>query len=120
MKITSSVYTDKLELCDPKTGEVVKEIPFTINFTATFENVLQKRYEMSQISTDDPEAMGKSFIELLSAIFGEEVANSLLDYFKDDYLMMITDLAPYLTAEIFPVYERFTNRAAALRKKPKK
>lgn len=120
MKIKSSVFSDKFELCDPRTGEVVKEVPFTVNVFAVVNLVTHRQKEMAEVNQNDPEAMGKSFIALLDAIFGEDVTRELLDFFKNDYMVMITDLAPVLTDEIFPVFNRYRKAAIDARKKVKK
>lgn len=120
MKIRSSVYSDKFELCDPRTGEVVKEVPFTVNVSSVVALVTRRQKELAEVDNNDPEAMGKSFIALLDAIFGEDVTRELADFFKNDYLVMIADLAPVLTDEIFPVFSRYRKAAIDARKKVKK
>lgn len=119
MKINSSIYQDKLELCNAK-GEVEKEIPFTINVTATAMLVTQKQHALADVEQDDVTAMGKAFVDLLVAIFGEQVTNELLDYYAEDYLLMITDIAPVLTQNIFPVFDNYRKSVIAAHKKAKK
>lgn len=120
MKITNSVLRDKFELCDPKTGEVVKELPFTVNITATIQAATRKQAEMAVVDSADPEAMGKAFVGLLEAIFGAEVTNGLLEYFEDDYMQMIVDLEPVLTDVIFPAFTQYRSKAIAAKKKVKR
>ena len=119
MKITSSVFSDKFELCNAK-GEVVKEVPFTINLTNTAQTVLQKRQDLDAVNPDDVGAMGKAFQDLLIIIFGKEVTDELVDFFQNDYLAMITELAPVLTDHIFPVFHKYRKSALDAKKKVKK
>ena len=119
MKITSSVFSDKFELCDAK-GEVVKEVPFTINLTNTAQTVLQKRQELDAVNPDDIDAMGKAFQDLLTIIFGKEIADELVAFFQNDYLAMIAELAPVLTDYIFPVFHNYRKSALDAKKKVKK
>ena len=119
MKITSSVFSDKFELCNAK-GELVKEIPFTVNITSVAALVTQKQHALADVDQNDVAAMGKEFIELLTAIFGEQVTSELLDYYAEDYLVMITDLAPMLTENIFPVFDNYRKSIIDAKKKVKK
>ena len=119
MKITSSVFSDKFELCNAK-GELVKEIPFTVNITNVANLVTQKQHALADVDQNDVAAMGKAFIDLLTAIFGEKVTGELLDFYAEDYLVMITDIAPMLTANIFPVFDNYRKSIIAARKKVKK
>ena len=119
MKLNSSIYRDKFELCD-QNGEVVKEIPFVVNVTATAQLVTTKQREMTEVDQNDPAAMGKAFIELLEAIFGSEVVQELVDYYASDYMTMVIDLAPLLTENIFPVFNNYRRSAIEARKKVKK
>lgn len=119
MKIQSSVYRDTLELCDSN-GELVKELPFTINVTALADTVHQKQRQLTKVDQSDMESMGRAFIELLEAIFGTPVTDELLDYYQKDYIVMITDLTPVLTQELFPLFDKYRKNAINARKKVKK
>ena len=119
MKIQSSIYRDKLELCDSN-GELVKELPFTINITALADTVLHKQRQLTKVDQSDLEALGRSFIELLEAIFGKAITDELLDYYQKDYIVMITDLAPGLTQELLPLFDKHRKNAINARKKVKK
>ena len=119
MKIQSSVYRDKLELCDSN-GELVKELPFTINVTALADSVHRKQQQLAKVGQSDLETMGHAFVELLEAIFGKSITDELLEYYQKDYLVMVTDLAPVLTQELFPLFDKYRKNAINARKKVKK
>ena len=119
MKIQSSVFHDKLELCDA-TGEVVKEIPFTINLTSSVQAVLNKREELDAVDKNDVEAMGAAFQELLGIVFGKSIADELIAYYQNDYMAMIAEMAPVLTDYIFPVFYKYRKTTLDARKKIKK
>lgn len=119
MKVTKSSYTDKFEFCDPQ-GNVVKVIPFNINITSTCAAVTKKQHELATVDAENAEAVGKSFVELLMAIFGGQVTHELLDYYSDDYFAMVADLTPLLVENIFPLFDQYRKNILAAKKKVKK
>lgn len=119
MKVTKSVYTDKFEFCDAQ-GNVIKTIPFTINITSTCTAVTKKQHELATVNEEDVEAVGKSFVELLMAIFGGQVTHELLDYYSDDYFALVADITPTLVDDIFPLFDQYRKHILAAKKKVKK
>lgn len=119
MKIKSSVVRNKIEI-ENSAGEVLLSLPYTINIAKTASAVTKKQVEMAQASSDNPEQIGKSFIDLLTIIFGEENTSALLEFYEDDYLTMVTDLTPLLVDEIFPIFDGYREKALAAHKKVKR
>lgn len=118
MKVKSSVLKDVLEIQDPRTGEIVKSIPFVISITNTAQKVLAKQIDFTKADQNNPAEMGKAYIDLLVAIFGEEFVDEILDYYGEDYYSMVVDLSP-VVAEIFPYYEKFRKKALSAKKRVK-
>lgn len=107
MKITTdSILKDAFEFED-------KTIPFTVHLTKSAQGVYKKRAEITQIGAyaEDPEALGRSIVELYTLIFGADVTQELLDYYADDALALLTDTMPVITETIFPAYDRLAKKA---------
>lgn len=106
MKIQSNIIRDKIELCD-HTGEVVREIPFTVNVAKIARDVTAKRKELSELPQDDVERIGYAAVELMRIIFGEEATAQLLEHYENDYFTMVTDITPLLTERIYPAFTQY-------------
>jgi hypothetical protein len=120
MKIQSSVIRDKFEFTDTD-GNVIKEIPFTINATALNDSVAQARIKFAQASSEnDPHAMTETCVMLYETIFGKAVTDELRAFYDNDILTLMVDTAPYLVDRVFPLFDRLRVNAINLRKKAKR
>lgn len=119
MDIKTSVIRDSLNLIDPRSNNKIITIPYEINITNIVNNVTQKQKALAMTDENDHVAMGKSFCDLVEAIFGQNVVKKLLDFYKDNYIAMVADLTPVLMEEIFPLFDEYRKLFIDSKKKMK-
>lgn len=110
-KITrKSQIIETLQLCNLN-GEVVHEIPVEITidgFIGQYNKCRDKLLatkiaaESKDNSETNVEAYGNAIISLMQLIFGEENANTILQFYDNRYGEMLVDIFPFITEVIQP------------------
>lgn len=120
MKIESSLIRDKFEFTDHE-GNILKEVPFTINITEAADRLTSARDELAKVAASDNTAdLKSSAARLFECIFGPAVAGEILDYYADDSSAMMIDLAPYLLDRVFPQIDKVRETALEMKKRVKR
>lgn len=120
MKIVSSLISDKIEIVDAG-GNTLKEFPYQVNAAKVADEVAAKRREIAALTeSKDENGIQKATVELFNAIFGTDTTNGLLEFYHNDYLTMMADIAPIVIENIFPVFDALREKAVALRKRAKR
>lgn len=101
--------SEVLELRD-ETGAVIH----TLKIELDIEKVAPRLYKAkkalagmqakyAQAPSDEAlEAYGKAVVELIAALFGAENAQTVIEFYNERYLEMLTDLFPFITEVIYP------------------
>lgn len=119
IKIERTVYEDTFELT--RTDGTTVQVPFLVNIAETNNKVAAVRRELNGIT--DLESLGKGYVQLLQAIFGDQVLSRILEFYdtgeRRDYLSMAIQLTPVIINNIFPLYDKFRKDYLAFKKATK-
>lgn len=120
MKIYRPIIEDSLELCNAD-GEVVKEIPFTINVNQMYKTLTAKYAKLSaQVSipeaAEDKEKVMEVVKDLCLSAFGESVVSDTLDFFQDEESAYASLISCYVE-KIYPLMIRLRNETLKEKKK---
>ena len=101
---------EDLQLCHAN-GDVACTIPVDINvdkmtarISKAYENLGMAQNELMENQSDVKlmEAYGNAVVEILSAIFGEDGAKKILEFYEDCYTEALLDILPFVSNEIMP------------------
>ena len=115
MRFKTSIIKETIEL--EQDGDVVLSIPFTFDSGRFWQEVNKRRVRMATAKTD--EDIGKNFIEMLALTVGEKGTSELIEYYKGNYVGMITDIAPLFLEVIYPACDAAHKKAVKALKKRK-
>ena len=120
MKVKSSIIEECIEVENYK-GETVLSIPYRVNLATAYDAIAKKRNEYkATLQTGDLEKVGEATMALIESVFGADVTEQLLDYYKDDYTALITDIRQHFTEIIYPAIERQRETMLAAKKRAKR
>lgn len=116
MKITSSIIRDKFEFCDAQ-GNLIKEIPYTVNVSRVADEVTKRRLELLKAQqAQDFEQIGAAVILLFNAIFGAETTQELFDFCDGDYVVLMNDTLPVVATQILPAIDAARKQMVEVKK----
>ena len=121
-------FSDTLQLTS-KNNEVLN-IDFTLSLAPETIKEYRKTYLMlaeaqKKAKTENNEQIleliGKCIIDLFCVIFGKDNTEKILDFYNGDYVLMITDVFPYINGVISPqIQSSVRNRKANIKRRFKR
>ena len=109
---------------DLESGGQTLSIPYSIVVTEAADRIMEARKELIKAQgSNDMEALGKAFVTLMQAAFGDETTGKLLDFYtgeKTDYTCMVLDVTPVFQDELFPAIDAMRKRALDAKKRKRR
>lgn len=109
---------------DLESGSQSLSVPYSINVTEAVDRIMEARKELIKAQgSNNMETLGKAFVELMRAAFGEEITGKLLDFYteeKTDYTCMVLDVTPVFQEELFPAIDAMRRRALYAKKRKRR
>lgn len=109
----SAVLTEDIELIN-KDNEVEKVLHVEFNadrlareFNAARNGIIraQKEAEKSE-AADRYAAFGNAAVEMFKVVFGEENTLEILEFYKDNYIEMVSELMPFIVDVAAPAVQQ--------------
>lgn len=112
-------FQEDLELCD-ENGTVVETLHVTIDADSMVRKIHHKYVELCKTLTSvqeikrtvgeqNPDTMGKaldelgnSVIHLFQAVFGDEDAEKIIQFYEGNYVEMCQEITPFITHVVIP------------------
>lgn len=123
-------YAEEFQLVDDD-GSVVKTIQVKLDADSVVRNLSEKHVALvraledvrSVSASNEPEdkargleVLGGAVTDMLEAVFGEEDAKAIVDFYEGRYIEMCSEVVPFITGVVIPGIRKIAkdNKAAVL------